>query len=132
MKPQVIPTQKSLFANICEKISNVNLFHAVLMPAILGILMIMVGIFLEAKGEAALLKLGSEAYLKYQYSLQAGDTFFEYVCHSLLWQHNSFGGNQQGIGYALLALAPITVMVVFACRTYQMIQIPQELKPFVR
>lgn len=119
MSPQFISTQKSRFTTTCEAIGNINLVTAMLIPVLLGLAMLVLGLFLEFQGQHYLLKHGSNAVIKYFNSIDTDLNLVEYIGHACRWQLNSFGGNQQGIGIAVLGTTPLFGIGVFACRAMQ-------------
>lgn len=119
MHPQFISTQKSRFSTICEAIGHCNPVNAMLIPVILGLAMLVLGLFLEFQGQQFLLKHGSDAVINYFNSINTGLNVFQYFGRAFLWQLNSFGGNEQAVGIAILGTSPLFGFGVFVCRELQ-------------
>jgi hypothetical protein len=113
MHTQFNSTQQSRFSTICETISNANPINAMLIPALLGCGMVVLGLFLEYHGQSYLIKQGSDAIINYYTSIDTDLNLVQYIGHALQWQLNSFGGNQQGIGMAILGTTPVFGLAVF-------------------
>lgn len=90
-----------------KKLSDINIIAAILVPAAIGILVVMFGIYLEAQGESELLREGGLLAVDiYKASLQINPvhSLSEFIILSFVGRLPSFGGNVMGIGFTIIVI----------------------------
>lgn len=109
-----------MFATIQQKIASFNLPALIVMTMVLGLVVTLVGVAQEMQGQHNLIAQGDvQALQNYEASLAANPVASvpQYIGMSLQAKHTSFGGNTQGIGLAIIFIAPLLLFVmVFIAR----------------
>ncbi len=134
MNTSVNEKSKDIFFRFCEKLGKVDLGMALAVTATIGCAVAMYGIGLEAHGQTELIQSGGQAALDtYQATMhqlsaladvREAQTGFlheagRYMANSFAGKNESFGGNAQGIGLALMTVAPaITAATVLLARGF--------------
>lgn len=100
----------SFFVAFCERLAKVDMRIAVVIPAAIGVIASMYGIWMELHGQGELLRQGgSMAVDAYINAMQINpiDSITEYVKLAFAGELPSFGGNAQGVGFATSVVGPV-------------------------
>lgn len=123
-------TQKTaaLFERFCEKFSKINPVDALAVTATLGAMTWLYGVGMEVQGQADLIQAGGQAALDaYNNTISmlvdiqrdkhpdggAIKELTNYINTALAGGHESFGGNAQGTGLAIIGASPVIALATF-------------------
>lgn len=123
---QRIKTQsEGIFSRFCSTLAKVNFGAAVAVPLAVGLGVFLTGIGMEAHGQSALgASQGWEAVHAYKAALQANPiSLAEAVVQGFKGDSPAFGGNAQGMGMGIIAVAPaLSALSVALSRGFVMIK----------
>lgn len=111
----------SVFEKFCDRLSKVEMKHAVLVPAAIGVTIAMFGVFQEAQGQSALLHQGGmQAIEAYKAALEPVMNFTDLIKMGFSGKADTFGGNSQGIGAGVTIAGPVLAMsTVMLAKAFQ-------------
>lgn len=125
----VAAKSRSLFGSFCDRMASLDLRAAAALPAAIGVCTALYGVGLEVHGQGELLRHGGHmAFEAYKAAMQAVpvDSMSEYVRLAFAGEHRSFGGNEQGVGFAAATAGP-----AFATATVLLARGFQAMREFV-
>lgn len=119
----VAAKSRSLFGSFCDRMANLDLRAAAALPAAIGVCTALYGVGLEVHGQGELLRHGGHMAVEaYKAAMQAVpvDSMTEYVRLAIAGEHRSFGGNEQGVGFAAATAGPaFATAAVLLARGFQ-------------
>ncbi|MBC8641677.1 hypothetical protein IAG25_33160 [Caballeronia sp. EK] len=100
---------QGIFTRFAERLAKVDLRAAVAIPAAVGLVTVLGGVVMEMNGQTALLhQSGLTALHAYKDALAAADLpIAAWISQGFSGRLQSFGGDMQARGFALMAAAPV-------------------------
>jgi len=100
---------QGIFTRFAERLAKIDLRAAVAIPAAIGLVTVMGGVVMEMNGQTALLhQSGLTALHAYKDALAAADLpIAAWISQGFDGRLQSFGGDMQARGFALMAAAPV-------------------------
>jgi hypothetical protein len=112
MKAATVTQANEIFSKFCDRLSKVDLKHALLIPAGIGVSIALLGIAQEVHGQSQLIQEhGVNALEMYKASLAPVQDTAEFMGNAMQGKLTSFGGNAQGVGFTVITLGSLMSMV---------------------